>query len=108
MFRFVFRIALLIGACLAVGDGALARVDLNTRVVRVYSNHTQVLLRFEHSVTSAEGCPGSAENWAIIDGVPNEKEMLQIALAAYLSGKPVSVRLSGCNHYPIVHSIQLT
>jgi hypothetical protein len=107
MLRSIAVALLVVSTVIGISNPAAARVDMTTRVTRVYSNTTQILIRFEQSVNGAEGCPGSSENFAIIDNVARQKEMLQIALSAYLSGKQVSVRLSGCNQYPMIHFISL-
>ena len=88
--------ARLIGEGLAPG----ASVDIPTR------DALALLLIKLASGTTGELCTDNS--YALIDKtVANWEPMLQIALAAYLSGKTVDVRLSGCAYYPKVTFIVL-
>jgi hypothetical protein len=87
---------------------------LNTTVLKVYATQDGLLINLASGHTG-EGCTGT--DWAIIrsgSSFPNWQQQFSIAHAAYLSGRTVRVRLSGCattsaftpGTYPVVFSLQ--
>lgn len=97
--KFLKSIFILI-ATITCATGTAFAVDYDAKVTRVYSNNSLVLIRLDKSV-KGESCSGAGENWIrIYSGDSQFESELKIALAAYLSGRPVSVRTSGCSWYP--------
>jgi len=99
MFKKLASIAVVLTSLLFVANDAAASTTFDTRITQVYSNRTQILIKLA-SGSSGENCTDNS--LVIIDKAAsaNWPQMLQLALAAYLSGKPVQVRIAGCNYYP--------
>lgn len=103
--------ATLLGLCLSLAAvvtprPASAATTYDTTIKGVYSNEQQVLILLESGHTG-ESC--SDESMAIIDrSTDNWKSMMDLATSAYLSGRPVQVRLAGCMAgFPKVHYVWL-
>jgi hypothetical protein len=102
--KFNTVIAILAFATIGLATTTAFATDKNgTTVTTVYANQTTLLIRLA-SGHSGEGC--ADESHAIIRtgaSFPTALQQYNNAVSAYLSGRKVNVRLTGCSGgYPVV------
>ena len=103
--------SLVLTAALMAGIGFPATVSAtthksNTTVTNVLVNPSSEILIKLASGVSGEGC--NKNDWAKIKtSTPYYRELFNLVLSAFLSGRKITVKLQGCSYYPVVVRAEL-